>query len=95
MFSSDYEVRKFPNIGLTAVSVLGFSSVNCVNLAHLTERALKALFRKWALKNTKMVSTGCHSVSLKLIKTLTFIFLKYICFTKSHICGDTLSQNLK
>ena len=28
-------------------------------------------------------------------KPLPFRFLKYICFTKSHICGDTLSQNLK
>ena len=29
-------------------------------------------------------------------KTPTFhIFKKNICFTKSHICGDTLLQNLK
>ena len=77
----------------TAVAVLQFRSVNCVNLTHSTERAYRVLFSKWAQKSTKMVSTRYHWVSLKLIKPLTFIFWKYIWFPVTH-CHRIWSNNV-
>ena len=48
-----YQLRLLKAVeGHTAVSVLQFCSVNFVNMAHSTERAKKALFRKCVQKST-------------------------------------------
>ena len=61
-----------------------------------TEIAWKAIFRKCAKKKVvSQVSLGVTQVSRQLLLPLTFIFLKNIWFTKSHISHDTLSQNMK
>ena len=79
-----YTERMSSNVH-TAVAILQFCLVICPFDQVQLKKLEKTVYMKCGPNSRESDVKRCHLLSFKLIMPLTFIFLKFISFTMSHI----------